>query len=189
MSKYNNSKIYKIVCNETNLCYFGSTIEKYLSNRLGKHVSSYKYYLKGKRSNITSFKVLEKNNYEIILIENVCCNDIYELRNRERFYIENNECVNKCIPNRTPLESKKIYSESEKSKEYQKKYRESEKGKEYHKEYHKKYRESEKYKEYRKKYYESKKGKESRKKYNESEKRKESRKKYYESKKLRTLSE
>jgi len=57
------SKIYKIICNTTGLCYIGSTNEKYLSSRLSKH----KYDSKNK--NISSKKVLENNNYHIELIE------------------------------------------------------------------------------------------------------------------------
>ncbi len=120
MSKYNNSKIYKIVCNETGLCYFGSTIEKYLSNRMAKHRSCYRKFLNDKKQNITSFKVLEKNNYKISLVETVCCDNVYELRNRERFYIENYPCVNKQIPNQTQAEYMKVYRQTEKGKEIQK---------------------------------------------------------------------
>lgn len=120
INKYNNGKIYKIVCNTTNLCYFGSTIEKHISNRLSKHRSSFKCYLNGKGHNISSFKVLENDNYEIILVETICCENVYELRNRERFYIENNECVNRCIPNRTRKEFEKQYYQTDNWKEIKK---------------------------------------------------------------------
>ena len=131
INKYNNGKIYKIVCNTTGLCYFGSTIEKHISNRLGGHRRHYKHYLNGKGGNLSSFKILENNNYEIILVETVCCENVYELRNRERFYIENNECVNKHIPNQTKAEYNKKYNQTERGKEVKKKknkkYREKQK--------------------------------------------------------------
>ena len=104
MVNYENGKIYKLVCNETGLIYIGSTAQKYLSIRLSGHKWDYKNYLKGKTNYITSFKVLENGNYDIILLENYSCNDKYELKARERLYIETNECVNKCIPNRTQIE-------------------------------------------------------------------------------------
>ncbi len=53
---------------------------------------------------MTSFKILENNNYEIILIENYSCNSKDELHKQERFHIENNTCVNIHIPGRTQSE-------------------------------------------------------------------------------------
>jgi len=99
-NKYKRGKIYRIVCNTTGLQYYGSTCEKYLSYRLAKHNYDYK-----KRNGIlTSSKVLENGNYEILLVELFPCNSKDELHQRERFYIENNECVNKFIPLRTKQE-------------------------------------------------------------------------------------
>ena len=127
MSKYNNSKIYRIVCNNTGLVYYGSTTQKYLSNRLSQH---------RKYQNCSSKKIIDEGNYEILLVENVDCNSKDELRARERFYIENNECVNKNIPGRTKKEYQKKYQ-----KEYAKKYQKYRtENKEKIKEYHKKYR-------------------------------------------------
>ena len=128
MPDYQLGKIYKIVCNETNQVYIGSTCRPLLSQRLAKHNYSYKYYLKGKYRFITSFKILERNNYEIILVELYPCNSKDELSARERYWIENTKnCVNKCIPTRT----KKEYSEANKDKikETKKQYREANKDK------------------------------------------------------------
>jgi predicted chitinase len=97
---YNNGKIYKIVCNVTNLVYIGSTCEPTLARRLSGHVKKYKAFLNQKFHFITSFKVLENNNYSIVLIELVYCNSSDELHSRERYHIETNECVNKNIPTR-----------------------------------------------------------------------------------------
>jgi len=123
---YNRGKIYKILSNVTNEVYFGSTTEPTLARRLSNHKSSYNYYLKDKtRDYMTSFKILETGNYEIILVESCNCNSKDELRARERYYVENNECVNRCTPGRT----KKEYIEDTKEhiKKYEKQYREANK--------------------------------------------------------------
>tara|TARA_R110002012_G_scaffold263018_1_gene445521 strand:+ start:78 stop:464 length:387 start_codon:yes stop_codon:yes gene_type:complete len=46
---------------------------------------------------------------KIILVENINCNSKEELLKKERWYIENNECVNKRIPGRT---NKQYYQEN-----------------------------------------------------------------------------
>jgi hypothetical protein len=166
MPDYQKAKIYRIVSNVCDLVYYGSTCET-LSQRLAQHRANYKRYLEGKNNNVTSFEIIEKGNYEIVLVENYPCNSKEELHRRERFYIENNECVNKQVPCRT---KKEFYEDNrEKILEYQKEYREenrekiSEKKKEYYednrekklekqKEYHEK--NHEKYLQYQKEYYE-----------------------------------
>ena len=63
MRDYKEGKIYKIVCDNTGLTYYGSTCEKRLSRRLSKHRSDYKSYLNNPEYNFcTSFKVLEGDN-------------------------------------------------------------------------------------------------------------------------------
>ena len=106
MVNYNNGKIYKIVCNVTGDIYIGSTTKEYLSQRLTTHRNNYTKYLNGKYCFVTSLKALENDNYDIILLENVNCTNRDELRSRERFYIENNKCVNKVIPGRTDQENR-----------------------------------------------------------------------------------
>ena len=129
MPDYQNSKIYKIVDNTNGNIYVGSTTEKYLSKRLQRHLSNYNQHLKGNYCNVSSFEILKNNNYHIELIENVNCNDVYELRNRERYYIENCECINKYIPNRTREERKNTEEYQIKNFIIQKKYREKHKDK------------------------------------------------------------
>ena len=120
MNKYENGKIYKIVCNITGLVYIGSTIEPTLAKRLTKHKSQYKIYNGTKSHSITSFKVLENNNYDIVLVESYPCKNKDELKSKERYYIETIECVNKQIPGRT---IKEYYEGNKETKlEYQKKY-------------------------------------------------------------------
>jgi hypothetical protein len=120
---YNNSKIYKICSLNTDKIYIGSTIRKYLSDRMGEHRYQYRQWKINNNNNryITSFELLDKyNDCKIILLENYSCNSIDELHARERYYIElyKNICVNKIIPTRT----KKEYAQLEKVKEYKKKY-------------------------------------------------------------------
>ena len=135
---YKNSKIYRIVCNETGDTYIGSTTQP-LHKRLSKHKESYKSFLNGKYHYVSSFKVLENNNCDIILIEEYPCENKQQLHARERYYIETCICVNMRIPNRT----KKEYTEDTKDikQEYDKIRRNGEKREEIlekKKQYHKK---------------------------------------------------
>jgi len=97
------AKIYRIVCNDTNLTYYGSTTQK-LSQRLSCHVNQYK-----NGRGITSSKIIENGNYSIILVKNIECQSREELKREERWFIENNECVNKNIPGRLKQESYKAW--------------------------------------------------------------------------------
>ena len=103
---YKNGKIYKIVCNKTGLIYVGSTCKK-LCQRLAGHREKYRAYLKGMYTYVTSFKILENDDYDIILLELFPCDSKEQLTARERFYIESMQCVNKIVPTRT-LEEYKI---------------------------------------------------------------------------------
>jgi len=153
MSKYKNSKVYRIISDSNpDLVYYGSTYCK-LSNRLSKHKNNYKRYLKEKSHYVTSFDLIKLDDCKIILVEKYPCTDKEELRMRERFYIENNQCVNKVIPGRTKKEyykdnrenieeNSKIYYENnrEKISKRCKKYYEN--NKEKCEEYYKQYREN-----------------------------------------------
>tara|TARA_R110000782_G_scaffold15983_1_gene46226 strand:- start:55 stop:543 length:489 start_codon:yes stop_codon:yes gene_type:complete len=100
--------------------YVGSTTKKYLSQRLESHRNSFKCWKNGNNKYTTSFKVLENDNFKIVLLEPVNCNSNDELKARERVYIETLVCVNKCIPLRTRKEYYKDNKDLilEKSKEY-----------------------------------------------------------------------
>ena len=98
---YANSRIYRIVCNDTGKQYYGSTTQS-LAKRLGTHKSKCKMWQEGNHRYITSFEIIAGGNYDIVLVEE--CPDIKnkeQLHARERFFIESNECVNKFIPGRT----------------------------------------------------------------------------------------
>lgn len=106
MNKYENGKIYKIVCNITNEIYIGSTVE-ILEERLRKHI------LPGK-NRCMSRNILDRGDYEIILIKNYPCNSKEELLWEERRQLENNICVNKRLPIMTKEEKKEKIKERKK---------------------------------------------------------------------------
>jgi len=96
-----NGIIYKIVCNITGLVYIGSTCKEYLSQRLQHHKTAYKSYLKTQKHYTSSFKILENDNYDIVLLELFPCDTKEELHARERHYMETIECLNIQIVGRT----------------------------------------------------------------------------------------
>jgi len=105
-NKYQQGKIYKIVCNITGEKYYGSTINK-LEVRLAQHKSSKKCMCK---------KILDRGDYKIELIKDYPCNSVYELEEEEAKYIKENECINYKIPHRT---TKDYYEDNkEERKEY-----------------------------------------------------------------------
>jgi len=119
--EYQDGKIYKITGN--GMTYFGSTINS-LDVRFSQHVcEKYKYDNK----KCTSKLIIDTEKAIIELVENFPCNSRKELEQRERYWIENNECVNKSIPCRTHEEYlqylKEYYVENRDTKlEYMKKY-------------------------------------------------------------------
>ena len=51
------------------------------------------------------FRYQGKNgDYDYNIVEEIDCENKYELHNRERYYIENNECINKKVPKQTVRE-------------------------------------------------------------------------------------
>tara|TARA_R110000803_G_scaffold27929_2_gene64912 strand:+ start:160 stop:609 length:450 start_codon:yes stop_codon:yes gene_type:complete len=104
MPNYQLGKIYKLTNGTLN--YYGSTIRP-LKIRLNSH-----------KMLEHSSKVLFEgdNTVSIELLENYPCDTKQKLLERERWYIENNECVNNNIPGRTDKEWRDA------NKEYQKEY-------------------------------------------------------------------
>jgi hypothetical protein len=113
MVNYNNGKVYKIqpiVEHEEGEIYIGSTTKKYLSQRMDKHRSSYKYWKNGKGTKVMCFELFNKygiENCQILLIENVHANSKDELISREGYYVRNMKCLNKNIPDRSKSEYNK----------------------------------------------------------------------------------
>jgi len=108
---YQNAKIYKLT-GENGLYYYGSTIRD-LNTRLTEH------RCKSKKHQLTS-KLL--TNPTIELLENYPCNNKLELLEKERWYIENNECVNRKVPNK----QRKEHKQTEKYKAQQREYKQTE---------------------------------------------------------------
>ena len=124
MPNYENGKIYEL--NGTNddgikLTYYGSTTLK-LCQRLAQHKDNFK-----NDKSCSSKEVLKCLDYRINLIELYSCKCKEELTKRERFYIDNNKCVNKYKPilfeRELNEQLKKNYIQNKiKRKEYNKKY-------------------------------------------------------------------
>jgi len=85
--------------NENGLVYYGSTKGK-LKQRLSKHKSDYK--LDKGCGNTARQLFADNQNVNIELVEEI--DHLEDLGKRERYYIENNDCVNKRIPCRTQYE-------------------------------------------------------------------------------------
>jgi hypothetical protein len=99
MVNYNNAKIYKLVNLDLGLTYYGSTCCG-LVKRFGKH----KCRAKANTAKCTSSLLFEHGVCNIFLVELYPTDDKTLLHQRERYWIENNECVNKVIPCRSDKE-------------------------------------------------------------------------------------
>ncbi len=106
INKYNHSKIYKICSNLTDKYYIGSTTQT-LAQRLTKHTSDYRQYLKDNNNGYTSsFEIIKLGDYYITLIEVNNFNNRQQLFRREGEIIKLNinNIVNKQITGRTDAE-------------------------------------------------------------------------------------
>ena len=104
---YQNGKIYKIMSYDTDMVYIGATTQS-LSKRLGVHVNSYKCYLNGDKRYMSSFIILETDNYYIELVQEYPCNNKQQLDRKEgeiiRKYKQDNICCNIFISGRNKKE-------------------------------------------------------------------------------------
>jgi hypothetical protein len=75
------TQIYKIIDNDTNECYIGSTKQK-IYNRLATHK---------KPNSCSSWSIIKNNNYRVEIIEE--CNELNR-NEREQYHINNNNCIN-----------------------------------------------------------------------------------------------
>jgi hypothetical protein len=134
--------IYIIICNETNEVYYGST-QQSLKVRMAGHKSGCKGWKLEKAGHSTSYDIIDRGNYSYSLIETVECETKQQLESRERYYIENNECINKNVPAMTYKEYKDYQDAYYKdNKEQRKAYRDT--NKDTKKEYDENYRKNNK---------------------------------------------
>lgn len=117
IERYKNGKVYKIVCNITKEEYIGSCCIP-LPKRKYYHIDDHKKWKKGnKRRYMSVFKIIDRGNFDIILIEDYPCQNKRQLLARERYWFDNIQNIN---------QNKPICHEGEKQ-EVQKKYREEHK--------------------------------------------------------------
>ncbi len=109
MVNYQNAKIYQIICNITGERYIGSTC-----NTFSKRLSQHKTILK-----CSSKQIIERGDYDMVLIEDCPCDNKNQLHAHERYYIDNMDCVNNNVPGRTRNEWREVNREvlSEKDKQ------------------------------------------------------------------------
>lgn len=137
-------KIYTIKSHQTELVYIGSTFQE-LPDRLYKHEFDNKRYINGTFGFVSSFDILQYNDYYIELLEDYPCQNRKQLTKREGELIrQNNNCVNKKIEGRTRKEW--IEDNKEQIKQKKKEYREKNKEqiKQQKKEYYEKNKEKRK---------------------------------------------
>jgi hypothetical protein len=109
MVDYSKSKIYRVIGG--NLIYFGSTTQS-LTKRKAIHINDKK---RGK--NLSINPILDFEDYKIELVEEFPCNNKEELLQRERWWIDNNICINIKKPIVSVEEaklSKKLYQQNHK---------------------------------------------------------------------------
>lgn len=149
MVEYKNGKVYKLVCNVTGLVYVGSTTQP-LSVRKAEHVRTFKRYQLGKTHYVTSFKIIESGDFDIVLVEEVECENKEQLHRKEREWIEKLDCVNKVVPTRTKAEYYQANQGTIKAKSNHYYYAHHEENKAKHKKYNVEYRRAhpEKHEEY-----------------------------------------
>jgi hypothetical protein len=97
LNRYARGKIYKIVSDSCDDIYIGSTCEPTLARRLAGHVGDYAKYLRGTYKYISSFQILERGDYSIVLIKEYPCENKAQLFSKERYYIDKYKdvCINK----------------------------------------------------------------------------------------------
>lgn len=116
--EFSEAKIYGLISrNDSSKIYIGSTTKKYLCQRKAQHQTMYRNYKNGATKGYTSaFQIFELGNVDIIQLEKVKCKSKQELRERERYFVEQyKNAVNLNIPNRGPKESMINYRKTHKN--------------------------------------------------------------------------
>ena len=103
--------IYKIIDNTNGNEYYGSTAQS-VNQRMTGHRSTLKASSKRR---CASYEILKNGDWRYETVEKFTYNDKFELRNREQYYIENNECVNKKRASNTYQDKVKIFKKMQKA--------------------------------------------------------------------------
>ena len=86
--------VYKLTCNKTEMVYYGST--KNYNKRMREHINMAKnsrgYY------SARSYLIIQEGDYAFEVLETLHDCSKETLEQRERFYIENNKCINRQCP-------------------------------------------------------------------------------------------
>jgi len=101
MPDYSKSVIYKLYDNTNGDTYYGSTC-----NKLRYRIRQHKYY--ASKRPCKSKSIILNDEWSYCVVEEFPCETKLQLHTRERWWIENNKCVNKVIPAQTK-EELKIY--------------------------------------------------------------------------------
>tara|TARA_R110002096_G_scaffold430621_1_gene644748 strand:+ start:858 stop:1325 length:468 start_codon:yes stop_codon:yes gene_type:complete len=116
MVNYNNSMIYKLCCKDLSVTdvYVGSTTN--FTRRKTQHRHNSNSSPKYKEHDYKVYKFIRANggweNWDMVLIKNVSCDNVLELHKIERTYYENlNATLNKQVPSRSSKEWRYVNKE------------------------------------------------------------------------------
>ena len=118
-------RIYKIIHNQSDLIYLGSTKQE-LRYRWRDHKNNYKQYLKDNHSEISIYPYFKQygiENFKMILVEEIEYEDRKELLKKEQEWINKLSCINKIYAYTSKEEKRnnqQIYQQTYKYKNYQK---------------------------------------------------------------------
>jgi len=120
MPNYKKAKIYKLVSENTDKIYIGSTCNK-LKIRASTHKARYKRYLAGIGTYTTAFEILKEPDVEAVLIKKYKLDTVEQLRKKEAKWILKKRgkgitVVNKNMPGASLKESQARYHKSVKGK-------------------------------------------------------------------------
>ena len=108
---FSKGMIYRIVCNITGDVYIGSSSQT-CAQRLSQHVNKYKLWVKDNaKLYYSSFIIIARNDYKIILVESYPCKNNDELFSREQYWINQTQCVNKVRAHSTPEQKQEYFNQ------------------------------------------------------------------------------
>ena len=91
--KYSNTKIFKIVSENTNDVYYSTTMTP-LSKRKALMYANYKLYKQSKKKYVPAFDLFDLGSVKFILVESYPCKNKDESNSRLHHYISSNPCIN-----------------------------------------------------------------------------------------------